>query len=170
MATIGVGSGSYIRPYRPQNVRIQHFRVDTSQTIRIGDLVLLSTDSDEGNRIKKAGADPTTDRAIVGFAAEAITTDATGSARDVIPVWLATGDQEFIGHVSGAAFADTTLDNDNVSVEFGMIEDTTNNIWRIDNSETSAKLVRILRLIDAHGDTNGRVVFHVIAPERLYHD
>ena len=168
MAVIGVGSGSYIRPR--YHARIRHFRVDLSQTVRLGDLMVLSADADEGNRVKKAGADPTTDRGIVGFAAEALTTDATGAASDIIPIWIAEGQTEFIGHVSGAAFADTTLDNDNISVEFGMIEDTTNNVWRVDNSETTAKLVRVLELLDAHGDTNGRVAFHVIAPERLYQD
>lgn len=166
MATISVGSNSYVRPYR--NVRIRQFRVDLSQTIRRGDLLVLSTDADEGNRVKKAGADPTVDRSIVGFAAEAITTDATGAATDVIPVWLATSEAEFLAHVQDAE----TTDNDDISVEFGMVNDSTNNIWRVDTSEVTAKLVRVLELypIDAVGDTNGRVVFMVIAPERLYHD
>lgn len=164
MATIGVGAGSYVRPHR--RVRTRTFRVDASQTIVVGDLLVLSADADEGNRVKKAGADPTTDRAIVGFAAAAITTGASPTAEDVIPVWLATGDAEFIGHVQDAE----TLDNDDISVEFGMVNDATNGIWRVDTSETTAKIVRILELVHEHGDTNGQVVFHVIAPERLYHD
>ena len=168
MATIGVGAGSYIRPHR--RARLRTFRVDASQTLDVGDPVILSTDSDEGNRIKIAGADPTTDRGFVGFAAAAITTGASPTAADAIPVWLATGDAEFVGHVSGAAAADDALDNDDIGVEYGIVADSTNNIWRVDLSETSAKVVRILELLDAHGDTNGRVVFHVIAPERLYHD
>lgn len=164
MATIGVGAGSYIRPYR--KCRMRAFPEDSSQTFKVGDPVCLSADSDEGNYIKIAAADPTTDRAFVGFAAKA----ATGVKGTMIDVWLATGDAEFIGHVCGAAVADETLDNDDISVEFGILADSTNAIWRIDTSETSAKVVRILELADAHGDTNGRVVFHVIAPERLYHD
>lgn len=165
MATIGVGAGSYIRPHR--RARTRTFRVDASQTIVVGDPVVLSTDSDEGNRIKKSGADPTTDRGFVGFAAAAITTGASPTyPADSIPVWLATGDAEFIGHVQDAE----TLDNDDIGVEFGIVADATNGIWRVDTSETSAKVVRILELADEHGDTNGRVVFHVIAPERLYHD
>lgn len=164
MATISVGSNSYVRPYR--NVRIRHFRVDVSQTIRRGDLMILDPTADQGNRINKAGADPTTDRAIVGFAAEAITTDATGSAADVIPVWLATGEAEFIAHVQDTG----VIDNNDISVEYGVVNDATNNIWRVDRSETTAKVVRVLELYDADGDTNGRVIFHVIAPERLYHD
>jgi hypothetical protein len=160
MATIGVGTGSYIRPHRRQRMRA--FVEDASQTFKVGDPLILSTDSDQGNRVKIAGADPTTDRAIVGFAAQ----NATGTEGAYVNVWLATGDAEFIGHVQDAE----TLDNDDVSVEFGIVADSTNAIWRVDTSETSAKVVRILELYDAHGDTNGRVVFHVIAPERLYHD
>lgn len=169
MATIGVASGSYIRPYR--RGRMRRMRVDTSQTIVVGDLLVLSADADEGDRVKKSGADPTTDRFIVGFAAGAITTSSTVAyPRDEVDIWLASGDAEFIGHVCGAAVADGTLDNNDLSVEYGLLADSTNGIWRVDQSETTAKLVRILELADAHGDTNGRVVFHVIAPERLYND
>lgn len=164
MATIGVGAGSYIRPLR--RARTRRFRVDASQTIKVGYLLALSADSDEGNRVKKAAADPTTDRAIVGIAAEDKTTGASPTADDTVLVWLATNDCEFIGHVQ----ASETLDNDDISVEFGLVEDTGNEIYRVDTSETSAKLVRILDLVHAHGDTEGQVVFHFIAPERLYHD
>ena len=160
-------SGNYVRPLR-STARIEHFRVDLSQTVRIGDLMVLGTDSDEGNRIKKSGADPTADRGIVGFAAEALTTDATGATTDVIPVWIADERAEFIAHVCGAAFADETLDNDDVSVQFGLLEDTTAHVWRVDTSETSAKIASIVRNYDAAGDTNGRVVFRVLASERLY--
>jgi hypothetical protein len=164
MATIPVGKGSYIRPHR--RTRMRAFPEDSSQTFKVGDPVCLSADSDEGNYIKIAGTDPATDRAFVGFAAKA----ATGVKGTMIDVWLATGDAEFVVHVCGAAVADTTLDNDNISVEYGIIADSTNEIWRLDNSETTAKVFRVLNLLDAHGDTNGRVVAHVIAPERLYHD
>jgi hypothetical protein len=165
MATVSVSSRSYVRPHR--NPRVRQFLVDTSQTIVIGDLVVLSTDSDEGNRIKKASADPTTDRKIVGFAAEAITTTGThDSLTDKISVWLATNDAEFLAHCEDAA----TIDNNDISTEYGMVNDGTNSIWRVDRSETSAKLVRVLELYDADGDTNGRLVFSVIAPERLYGD
>lgn len=165
MATIGVSSGSYLRPYR--NVRTRQFLVDTSQTIRVGDILVLSTDSDEGNRVKKASADPATDRAIVGVAAEAITTTATHvAATDRVLVWLATGDAEFIGHCQDAG----AIDNDDISVEYGTVNDSTNNIWRVDRTETTAKVFRVLELKDAHGDVNGRLVVSFIAPERLYHD
>lgn len=167
MATTPVGSLSYIRPYKAGKTYTRQFAVDTSQTIRIGDILVLSTDSDEGNRVKKASADPTTDRAIVGVAAEAVTTGSTfAAATDKVLVWVADGNQQFIAHVQDAE----TLDNDDISVEFGTVLDSTNNIWRVDTSETSAKVFRVLELVDAHGDTNGRVVVMFIAPERLYQD
>lgn len=164
MATIGVGKGSYITPYR--RVRMRAFPEDSSQTFKVGDPVCVSADSDEGNYIKVAAADPTGDRGFVGFAAKA----ATGVKGTMIDVWLATGDAEFKVHVCGAAVADQALDNDQISVEYGILADSTNEIWRLDISETSAKVFRVLELLDNHGDVNGRVVAHVIAPERLYHD
>lgn len=160
MAAIGVGKGSYIRPYR--RARMKAFPEDSSQTFIVGDPVCLSADSDEGNYIKIAGADPTTDRAFVGFAASA----ATGVKGHMVDVWIATGDAEFIGHIEGT----TAIDNDMIGTELGIVADGTNLIWRVDSTETSAKVVRILDLADTHGDTAGRVIFHVIAPERLYHD
>src|SRR5581483_11686747 len=126
----------------------------------------LSTDSDEGNRLKVAAADPTTDRAFVGFAAEAITTDSTGAATDVIPVWLAKQDTQFVVHCQDTG----AIDNDDISVEYGIVEDTSNHVWRLDRTETTAKVFRVLDLIDAHGDVNGRLLVTVIAPERLYGD
>lgn len=164
MATIGVGAGSYIRPHR--RARMRAFPEDSSQTFTVGDPLALSTDSDEGSYLKIVSGDHSTDRGFVGFAAK----DATGVKGTMIDVWLATGDAEFVGHVSGAAAADDTLDNDDIGTQVGIVADATNGIWRVDLSETSTPLVRILELLDAHGDTNGRVVFSVIAPERLYHD
>ena len=165
MATIGVGSGSYIRPHR--RARLRRFPVDTSQTVYVGSLMVLGTDSDEGNRLKVSGTDPTTDRKIVGIAMEAVTTSSTFNANtDTVLVALATGDAEFICHCEDSG----TIDNDDISTEYGMVLDATNNIWRLDRTETTAKLLRVLELVDNHGDVNGRLVVMFIAPERLYHD
>lgn len=167
MATIGVSSGSYIRPFRNVRMSDTPWLVDVSQTIRVGDPVVLGADTDEGNRLKLAGADPATDRRFVGFAAEAITTTAThNAATDRIQVWMATQDAEFLVHCENAA----AIDNDDISTEYGIVADGTNNIWRLDRSETTAKVFRVLRLYDAHGDVNGRLVAAVIAPERLLGD
>lgn len=164
MATLALGSNSYVYPRR--NSRVKHFRVAASQTIVLGDALQLTTTADAGNQVKKSVADPTTDRGFVGFAAEAITTGASVTADQKIPVWLADGLNEFRIYV-----ADTqALDNDDIGVEYGIVEDTTNKIWRLDRTETTAKLMRVIELLDAHGDVNGAVVAQVIAPERLYHD
>lgn len=167
MATIGVGTGNYIRPRKAAGTELRSFPVDTSQTILVGSLLVLSADSDEGNRVKVAGTDPTTDRAIVGFAAEAITTGATFvAATDKVLVWLAKQDTQFIVHCEDAG----TIDNDDVSVEYGVVVDATNLITRLDRTETSAKVFRVIELLDVHGDVNGRLAVTVIAPERLYGD
>jgi hypothetical protein len=160
MATIGVGKGSYIRPHR--RVRTRTFLEDSSQSFIVGDPVCLSADSDDGDYIKIAAADPATDRNFVGFAASA----ATGTKGGKVVVWLATGDAEFLVHVEDGM----TLDRDFVDTEYGIVADATNLIWRLDTTETTAKIFRVLEMYDAHGDLNGRVVAHVIAPERLYHD
>lgn len=163
MATISVSSGNYIRPYR--KARLRQFPVATSQTILKGDPIVLSATADLGNRVAKAGADPATDRGFVGFAAEDITTTATHvAATDKLLVYLAEEGTEFLVHV-----ADTqVLDNDDVSVEYGIVADATNSIYRLDRTEVTAKVFRVIELLDAHGDVNGRVVAQVIAPERLY--
>lgn len=165
MATISVGTGNYIRPRKGAEIRF--FPVDTSQTILVGSLIVLSADSDEGNRVKVASTDPTTDRGIIGIACEAITTGATFvAATDKVGVWLAKQDTQFIVHCEASG----TIDNDDVSTEYGVVVDGTNLITRLDRTETSAKVFRVIELIDAHGDVNGRLAVTVIAPERLYGD
>jgi len=145
---------------------VKHYRVQINQVIRVGDPVVLSVTADQGDRIALAAADPAVDRGFVGFAAEAITTGATVTAEQKIPVWLVTQDSEFLVHVANTQ----ALDNDDISVEYGIVADATNLIWRLDKTETTAKIFRVLELKDAHGDVNGRLVVAGIAPERLYGD
>lgn len=165
MATISVSAGNYIRPHR--NCRMRQFPVKVSQTILIGDPIILETTADLGHRVAKAGADPAADRSFVGFAAEAITTGAVHVAStDKLLVWVAEQGSEFVVHVQDAG----ALDNDDIGVEYGIVADATNSIYRLDRTETTAKVFRVLELLDAHGDVNGRVVAAVIAPERLYGD
>lgn len=165
MASFTVGSGDYIRPYR--FVQLRQFLVDTSQTVLLGSLLALSTDSDEGNRVKVAAADPTTDNALVGIAAEAITTGSTHDANtDKVNIWLFDERSEFVARVQDTE----TLDNDDISVEFGVVVDATNLITRVDTSETSAKVFRVVGMFPGHvhGDTNGAYVVKPIQSERLY--
>lgn len=158
MATISVGAGNYARPYR--NVRIRHFPEGASQTFKRGELLILILTADKGNKVGIASADPTTDRAVVGFAAA----DASGVEGTMIPVWLATPEAEFVLHCESAG----TIDNDDVSVQYGVVRDGTNVIWRVDRTESTAKLFTVLQLLDAHGDVNGRFVVKFINSEILH--
>jgi len=150
MATIPVGT---IRPYR--RVRTQHFAEGASQSFVAGDILTWSSTADTGNRVIKAGADPTT---IVGVAAES----ASGTAATKIAVYVADEIGEFVGSVSTAVAAAAVLDADDVGDDFGLVADTTNACWRIDLSETTTAFCQIVELLDAAGDTNGRVVFHFL--------
>lgn len=165
MASFTVASGDYLRPFRYAQMR--EFAVDVSQTILIGSLLALSTDSDEGNRVKVASADPTTDNALVGIAAEAVTTGATFAASThKVNAWIFDERVEFVARVQDAE----TLDNDDIGVEFGVVVDGTNLITRVDTSETSAKVFRVVAMFPghAHGDTNGAYIVKPIKSERLY--
>lgn len=142
--TVSVGPGSYMRPYRKP--RIQHWPEAASQTFILGDLLAFSTDS---YGVVKAGADPTAD--IVGVAAEA----ATGTTGNKVAVWLAGPENEFVAHIEDTG----TIAATDIGAAFGVIEDTTNNIWRVDTTETGAPCVIVTQYIDGVGDTNGRVVF-----------
>lgn len=165
MATYVVGTGDYIRPYRQSHMR--QFLVDTSQTVLLGSLLVLSADSDEGNRVKVAGADPTVDNSLVGIAAEAITTTGTHDSKtDKVNVWIFDADTEFIARCEASA----AIDNDDIGVEYGVVVDGTNLITRVDRTETSAKVFRVVALAPGfvHGDVNGAFIVKPIKSERLY--
>ena len=146
MATISVGSGNILRPYR--NVRIHHFPEGASQTFKRGELLILITTADKGHQVGISGADPTV--GVVGVAA----TDASGTENTLVPVWLFTPESEWLVH----AGASQTLDNDDVGLGYGVVKDGTNVIWRLDRTETTAKVFVVLKLVDAHGDVNGRYI------------
>lgn len=152
-----VGAGNYIRPYR--NVRIVSFPEGGTQSFRIGDPVILETTSDKGNQVVIAGTDPLK---VTGFAAQA----ATGTQGTAISVWAATPEAEFVGHVQDTG----VLDNDLTGTAKGLVADGTNHIWRVDISETTTTACHIIKLLDAHGDTNGRVIFKVLAAYRQIFD
>lgn len=146
MATISVGSGNYLRPYR--NVRIQHFPEAASQSFKRGEIVIRETAANKGHQVKISGADPTA--GLLGVAAA----DASGVEGTMIPVWLFTNSSEFVIH-----YGDTqALDNDDVGVSYGVVKDATNVIWRLDNTETTAKVFEVVQLLDAAADVNGRAV------------
>lgn len=154
--TFTMSAGNTVRPYR--NVRKRNFPEAASQTFVVGDLVILETASDKGHQVKIAGTDPTTDRALIGIAAEA----ASGTEGTSIAVYLFTPDSEFV--ING----NTTLDNDHVSSRFGVARDATNKIVQLDISETSAIVFKVLELLDAAGDVNGRYIVAPVQSESLY--
>lgn len=146
MATISVGSGNYLRPYR--NVRIQHFPEGPSQSFKRGELLILNTTADKGHQVVISAADPTV--GVVGVAAM----DATGTENSLVTVWLFTPASEWVVHAGSGQ----TLDNDDLSVGYGIVKDITNVIWRLDRTETTAKVFVVVKLLDAHGDVNGRYI------------
>lgn len=153
MATITVSSGSYIRPASSYG-EIRHYKEGASQTFKKGDPVIFSSVADSEDRIVIAGADP---GAIVGFAAE----DASGTADTKLPVYC--GDTEFVVHVKDTQAIDVDMLK---AAGFGIVSDGTNSIWRLDTAETSSKIFKVRRLVDEHGDVNGRVIATILRAER----
>lgn len=152
MATISVSEKSYIRPYK--NVRTEAFKEEASQTFKLGDvLVQDATNKDE---VEISGTDATA--RIVGIALE----DASGVADTKILVGLAEPGAEFVGHIEDAA----TLAVGMLGTDYGLVADTTNNIWRVDTSDTTNKSVTITGFVDEVGDVNGRVRFQFLAAAR----
>jgi len=147
--THSVGAGNYIRPYR--RVRIRHFPEGASQSFKVGDPLILDTTSDKGHQVVLAGNDPTTGD-VVGFAAE----EATGVEGTLIAVWVLDGQGEFIAHVANSQ----ALDNDDIGAEYGIVADGTNGIYRLDRTETTSKVFRVLEIAPghAHGDVNGAYI------------
>ena len=149
-----VGAGDIMRPYRFP--RVEHFPEGASQSFKIGYPVKLTTTTDKGHQIVVSGSDPTAN--VVGVAAEA----ASGTEGTMIAVWVADEQAEFIGRVQDTG----VLDNDDVGVSYGIVADATNSIYRVDRSETTTTVVKVVKLLDSHGDTNGRVVFKFLNARR----
>lgn len=148
-----VGKGNFIRPYR--NVKIRPFPEAASQTFKKGYVLILQTSSDKGNQVKVAGTDPTT-----GLCVGIALSDATGVENSEIPVAMFDAAGEFLVHIQDAA----TLDADDIADDFGFVADATNEIHRLDNTETTSKVFRVLAFgpkpdgsggMCGHGDTNG---------------
>lgn len=160
MASFTVSSGDWIRPYRRN--RLVAFPEAASQSFILGDVLILQTSSDKGNQVKKSGADPSSGT-VVGIAAEA----ASGTEGTLINVWVLDEKAEFLACVQDAS----TLDNDHVGDEFGIVADSTNAIWRVDTTETIAKVFRVVGVAPgyAHGDTNGKyIVKSAIGVQAVY--
>ena len=146
MAAFTLSTGDYPRPYR--NVRIEHFPEGASQTFAVGDFLILDTTADKGDRVVISGADPSSGT-VVGVALEA----ASGTAETLIPVAVLDEKGEFLIAALNA------LDRDDIGDEFGIVADATVK-WKLDQTETTAKVLHILKMAPgyAHGDTGAKVI------------
>lgn len=160
MATFTASSGDYIRPYR--NARLRSFPEAASQTFRVGDVLILQTSADKGHQVKISGADPSSGT-VVGIAMEA----ASGVENTQILVAVFDERAEFIAIVGSGQ----SLDNDDIGDEYGIVSDGTNNIWRLDRTETTAKVFRVVEFAPGyvHGDVNGKfIVKSAIGVQAVY--
>lgn len=146
MAAFTLSTGDYPRPYRHN--RIDYFREAPSQSFAIGDVVILNTTADKGDQVKISGADPASGT-VIGIAAEA----ASGTENTLIGVYVLDPLAEFL------IVALNALDFDEVGDEYGIVSDATVK-WKLDQTESTAKVFRILKLAPGytHGDTGGKYV------------
>lgn len=163
--TFGVGSGDYIRPYLRRPL-IKHFPMAASQTFKKGEPLIMDAASTE-NRVRVASNQPTT--LLVGIAAsdaaDCLNSDGT-SAGALCPVWCATHDAIFRA-VGKAAQA---LDYTDLSVGLALLKDATNNIWYIDNTDTTHDAVVPMFIIPpaVQGDFQGYYAFRFAAAASLF--
>lgn len=156
MATYTIGKGNYARPTR--NNKIRPFPEAASQTFKVGDPLILQTTADKGHQVKISGADPSAGT-VVGIAMAA----ASGTENTEIPVAMLDEQGEFVLVVGDGQ----TQDFDDIGDEFGIVSDSTNQIWRLDRTETSAVVFRVVAFGPkpdgsggncTHGDVNGAYV------------
>lgn len=141
--TFTVTSSNIIVPYRlTRNASIEE---GSAQTYKYGALLVLS-----GGQAVKGASDPAANT-ILGIASE----DATGVQASKVGYYAATEDAEFLGTVQDTGTLALAL----IGTQVGLVYDATNDIFRVDLSDTTNKRVTITRLYDAVGDVNGRVVF-----------
>jgi hypothetical protein len=87
------------------------------------------------------------------------TLQGNGATKGLIQVYIAGNGNLFVGRsLSGQA-----ISNDDIGQQFGLEIDATNLIWRVDNGDTSNKVVQIVGLFDNDGDINGRYIFKFVA-------
>lgn len=146
MAAFTLSTGDIPRPYR--KVRIEYYREAASQTYVAGDIVILQTTADKGDQVKISGADPASGT-VVGIAAD----PASGTENTLVGVYVLDHQAEFL------VVALNALDFDDVGDEFGIVSDATVK-WKLDQTETTAKVFRVLKLAPGytHGDTGGKYI------------
>lgn len=163
--TYTVGSGDIIRPYKSRP-RIQHFPMAASQSFKMGEPLIMDAASTE-NRVKVAANQPTT--LIVGIAAAAAADCANSDGTTtgaLVPVWCATHDAVF----KAVGKALQALDYTDLSLGLALLKDATNNIWYIDNTDTTHDAVVPLTIIApaVQGDFQGYYSFRFAAAASLF--
>lgn len=172
MADIALNAGDFVRPYRSPwgAFPTRSCKLSTgisSATVRVGQLVVLDTGStayrdciipatQSSRSIEPAAA------SVVGFAAENSTAAGAQTAQGtVIPVWDANPNIEFVGRTRFGLLNSTI-----VGTTKELHRESTLNIDVVNLSASSlatpANCVIVTGLIDAAGDSGGRVSFKFI--------
>ncbi len=156
MATFSVYKGNFIYPVR--NDRVRTSPEAASQTFIVGNPLIFATAANKGDQVKISGSDPAAGT-VVGFAA----CNASGVEGTPVTYWPLDEQAEFAIHVQDTG----ALDADDLSgVEYGIVADGTNLIWRLDLTETTAKVFRVVDYAKnpatgakfAAGDVNGAYI------------
>lgn len=151
MATFLVGKGDFARPVRFDRT---HGKLGEAagQSFKVGAVLVLS-----GGKLTKGVTGSKLN--IPGIAAEA----ASGVTDDKRLIYLADENAEFVMRV-----ADTqALALAQIGTSYGLVLDATNDIFRVDTTDTTNVAVKVVELLDAVGDVNGRVVVKFLNASRL---
>jgi hypothetical protein len=168
MATFGVSSADYIKPYR--NVPVKRFPVSVSQTVLVGS-VLQKAGAGLENRVILST--DTVTSGIVGVALEAITTSGThNAATDHVLVALAVPGAQF----EGRTVADDAVDFTDIGVRVSLEIDATNSITRVETDDVTNETVRVLEYLDpvtrnrqaTEGDVSALCIFSFIPGATIF--
>lgn len=148
-----VTAGDYPRIFRRPSGGggLRHYKEGASQTFIANEIVKAITTAGKGDKVQVAtGTD--SDGTRVGIVLE----PASGSEDTLLPVAVFDESTEFL-----IAVADTqTLDANKIGLEYGIVRDNTNNIWRLDQTNTTQKIFHVVGFAPGygHGDTNGKYI------------
>jgi len=162
MADWAISSGDSIKPYRsPWGQPSMRFGPEANaQTFKYGQVVQLDHATSTGeNRIASASTSDSTitSTSIVGVAAQG----ASSVLGQPVSYYDASPFNEFIGRTRGG-----TLALANVGLAYGLFRDSSKNVDLIDLGNTASTSLRVIvtELVDAVGDSGGRVIFKFGCP------
>lgn len=124
---------------------VQEFDVDPASTYLFGALVLLDADEE----LVECGADPAV---VLGVAADpAVMSPGLGETSIKRRVFVADQGTLF------AMYASAALSQDNLDQPYGVVK--TSNVWLVDLAETTADVVRIVRIVQQGNEQYALVRF-----------